>query len=66
MKLEICQYDRKREVKKKKSVRKKCEYFYYSENFKQFVSLDRPGFKLVERMLPVTVSQGLLIWECVD
>lgn len=36
------------------------------ENFKQFVSLDRPGFKVVERVLPVTVSQGLLIWRRVD
>lgn len=35
-------------------------------NLKQFVSLDRPGFNVVERMLPVTVSQGLLIWGRVD
>lgn len=28
---------------------------------KHFVSLDKPGFKCVERKLPVSVSWGLLI-----
>lgn len=35
-------------------------------NLEQFVSLARPGFKLVERVLPMTVSEGLLLWGCVD
>lgn len=48
------------------SVKKCLNVLLRRENLKQFVSLDRPGFKLVERMLPVTVSQGLLIWGRVD
>lgn len=36
------------------------------KNLQQFVSLEGPGFKLVERVLPMTISQGLLLWGRVD
>lgn len=54
-------YDERKRGKVSENV--KC-FFYNSE--KQFVLLDMSGFKLVGGMLPVTVSQGLLIWGGVD
>lgn len=68
MKLQNYVYNRKRERKKKRvSVSENVRMFLLvRENIKQFVSLDRPGFKLAEEMLSVTVSQGLLIWGYVD
>lgn len=60
----VCVTERKREGDKvSENVR---VFLLLRENLKQFVSLDRSGFKLVERKLPVTVSQGLLIWGRVD
>lgn len=61
MKLGNCVYDERKRGKVSENV--KC-FFYNSE--KQFVLLDMSGFKLVGGMLPVTVSQGLLIWGGVD
>ncbi len=59
-------FDRKRERNRQKVSEKVRLFLSFRENLKQFVSLDRPGFKLVERMLPVSVSKGLLIRGRVD
>lgn len=62
MRLENGVYDRKRERERDKVSDNVRIFLLLWENLKQFVSLDRSGFKLVERKLPVTVSQGLLIF----